>query len=177
MYIWVGIKTEDHLLPIKEAAMKAEKAVGFESSCYTLPMHISLKMSFSVSEADFISIISDIEKLLSSISPFTVKIKGVETEDVIVWIRMEDDYVLNGIHDSLNTMLLSKYGIGLHEYDCDYKFHTTLFMDEDSDKLKKAYELIKDSPIPREMHLDTFVIGTSDSGRLGTYTVIKEIKV
>ncbi len=177
MYIWVGIKTEDELLPVKTAAISAEKAVGLKNSCYTLPMHISLKMSFYTKKEDSKSIISDIEKLFSSASPLAVKVKGIEIDDVIVWIRMEDDAVLNGIHDSLNTMLLNKYGVSLHEYDCDYKFHTTLFMDDDTDKLKKAYELIKDVPIPRRIYLDTFVIGVSDSGKLGTYAVIKEIKV
>ena len=70
-----------------------------------------------------------------------------------------------------------KYGVPLHEYDMDYKFHTTLFMDSDTDKMNAAYDAIKNEPVPKTLRADRFIIGTSPSGALGTYSVYKEIKI
>ena len=90
---------------------------------------------------------------------------------------MKKNNILDNIHIDLNSMLLEKYNIGLHEYDLDFLFHTTLFMDNDEEKIKKAYERIKDITIPKAMLINKYIIGISETGEPGTYTVIKEIEV
>lgn len=175
MYIWLGINVDGQLGGIKEKAKEIDKELAFTNSCFTLPLHISLKMSFAVDGAKFPEIAADIENYYSSVEPFEIDVRGIENEQVIVWIRMHECERLNEIHDALNDLLLKKYGIGLHEYDTDYKFHTTLFMDSDGEKINAAFERVKDTPIPKRLVADRFVIGTSQSGALGTYSVYKEI--
>jgi 2'-5' RNA ligase len=175
MYIWLGINVNDQLLDIRRRAESIEREMGAENSCYTLPMHVSLKISFDVDENKFDGILEDVTKMFSCVKPFDVDVRGIENETVIVWIRMEENERLNAIHDQLNDLLLEKYGVPLHEYDRDYKFHTTLFMDSDADKLQKAFDQIKDEPLPRVLRVNKFVIGTSPNGHLGTFSVYKEV--
>jgi len=177
MYIWLGINVDDQLCDLRSKAIEVERKLGMKNSCYTLPMHISLKISFPVSDELFDSIVNDVERIYSSHQTFDIDVKGIENENVIVWIRMKENEKLNAMHDELNELLLKKYGVPLHEYDMDYKFHTTLFMDNDTDKLSEAYDKVKNEPIPDMLRVNSFVIGTSPSGALGTYSVYKEIKI
>ena len=176
MYIWLGINVDEQLCEVRDRAYEVNKRLEFENFCYTLPFHISLKMSFYVDDGKFDEVVADIESYYATIEPFEIDIKGIENEQVIVWVRMRESERLNKIHDNLNELLLSKYGVGLHEYDADYKFHTTLFMDGNTDKINDAFELVKNASLPQKLVADRFLIGRSQSGRLGTYSVYKEIK-
>ena len=177
MYIWLGINVDDQLCDLRSKAIDIEHKLGMKNSCYTLPMHISLKISFPVSDELFDSVVADVEEVYYSHQSFDVEVNGVENENVIVWIRMKENEKLNAIHDELNELLLKKYGVPLHEYDMDYKFHTTLFMDNDPDKLNAAYDKVKNEPVPGKLRVNSFVTGISQSGALGTYSVYKEIKI
>ena len=175
MYIWLGINVDEQLCEVRDRAYDVNRRLAFENFCYTLPFHISLKMSFQVENALFDKILADVESYYSTITPFEIDIKGIENESVIVWVRMCENKRLNKIHDDLNALLLDKYGVGLHEYDTDYKFHTTLFMDGDTSKIDAAFDMVKDTPLPQSITANRFIIGRSASGALGTYSVYKEI--
>ena len=175
MFIWLGIDVDDQLQGVKKKAMEIEQGIGFEKSNFTLPYHISLKISFEVNEMTFDDVVKDISEIYTKVQPFDVFVKGIELENSISWIMMHKNYHLDILHDSLNKILLEKYGVPLHEYDTDYKFHTTLFMDENADKVVAAYGLIRGEILPERLIANKFVIGVSSTGEFGTYRVIKEI--
>ena len=177
MYIWVGADVDGQLSEIKEIARKAEGEIGPSHSNFTLPLHISLKMSFCVDDDVSGEVIDTLTELYFSFRRFNVTVKGIEHFGNIVWIRMGESEELNLIHDRLNGMLSEKYGVGLHPYDCDYMFHTTLFMDDDEEKVGAAYLRVKDAPLPEKLTIDKLVIGTSQSGDLGTYKVIRSCEL
>ncbi len=177
MYIWVGADVDGQLSKIKEITRKTEDEIGFAHSNFTLPLHISLKMSFCVDDDISGAAIDSIAELYDSFGRFEVTVKGIEHFGNIVWIRMCESEELNLIHDRLNGMLSEKYGVGLHPYDCDYMFHTTLFMDDDGQKVGAAYFRVKDAPLPEKLTIDKLVIGTSQSGDLGTYKVIRSCEL
>ena len=175
MYIWLGIDVDSQLCELKERAMRAERELGLTPSCYTLPMHVSLKMSFEVEAECFGAIVDDVVRYYESLAPFSVSVRGIEDEGGIIWLRMGESEQLNRVHDELNAMLGERWNIGLHEYDLDYKFHTTLFMSADGGKMRAAYERVADAPLPDALCVRRLVIGRSDSGALGTYTVYKTV--
>ena len=177
MYIWIGINVDSQLCDVKKQALEIDRRLNFKNSCFTLPLHISLKISLPVDDSKIQSVTGDIVEYYQSLKPFQIAIKGLEKDKNILWIRMVNNGDIDRIHDDLNEMLLERYSIGLHEYDLDYKFHTTLFMDGDEDKISKAYEYIKGVALPPSLTIDSFLIGTSKSGALGTYSVFKEIRV
>ncbi len=177
MYIWVGIDMDNQLEEIREAAKAAERAIGFRHSNFTLPLHVSLKISFPVSNELASAVMADVLEIYKSVSPFLIPVSGLQNEGTIAWIRMGESKELNALHDALNEMLLSRYGVPLHEYDTDYKFHTTLFMDEDSDKVARGYAAVKNTPLPNRLRVERLLIGTSNSGALGSYQVEREFSV
>ena len=171
MYIWVGIDVDEQLQEMKAEGLKAEKEIGFGLSNFNMPLHISLKISFEVPDRKYGSITHDIMNLFKNTPAFDIPIKSIDNEGCIAWIRMGDCPKLKKFSLKLNQMLLEKYGIPLHEYDTDYKFHTTLFIDEDIEKVKKGYEKLKDFPLPATLRAHRFAIGSSDVGKPGTYKV------
>lgn len=177
MYIWVGIDVDSQLWDIKHTAYSAEKEIGFKNSNFTLPLHISLKISFPVDDGIYLDVVQALTEYFKTLSPFEICVKGIENETSIVWIRMSHNETLNKIHDKLNSMLLDSYGVGLHEYDGDYKFHTTLFMEDNNEKTDIAYDKVKNIKIPEKLIANKFVIGISDTGALGTYRVFRTVKV
>ncbi len=175
MYLWIGIDVEDDLEALKIKTRKIEREIGFAHSNFTLPLHISVKISFPIKEHLREAIIDDILAYYHTLSPFALTPTGIECEDTIVWVRYKQSAALDKIHDALNALLHDRYGVGLHEYDLDYKFHTTCFMDENVEKIQRAYALIKDEPLPASVMASRFVIGYSESGALGTYRILHTV--
>ncbi len=174
MYIWLGIDIDDQLLEVKTKVSAIEKQLHFLHSNFTLPFHISLKISFPIDDSLYETVIQDLTNIYKNIHSFDVEVKGVEYHQTICWIKMKENKLLNEIHDILNHIFLEKYKVPLHEYDLDYQFHTTLFMDEDEKKVHQGYQFIRDISLPQILKVNKLIVGTSPNGKLGTYHVIKE---
>ena len=177
MYIWVGIDVDDAFADLRKKAVEVEKLLGCEHSCYTLPMHVSLKMSFEVTNDRFDEIADSILRYFSTLRPLEVFNPRVENAGNIVWVRYDENKYLCQIKDQLNAMLRDKHGIPMHEYDSDYLFHTTVFMFDTEDKNAQGYRQIANVKLPKKVALNKFVVGSSPNGELGTYSVIKGIFV
>ena len=175
MYIWSGVNVDNMLTTIKEASMRAEDELGFVHSNFTLPLHISLKMPFFVDDERSGEIIDSLIELYGTFKPFFIGVKGIENLGNIVWIRMEESKELDLICYSINGMLSEKYGVPIQPYDCDHQFHTTLFMDDDAEKIGAAYEAVKDAFLSDRLVIYKLVIGVSETGELGTFKVLKTV--
>ncbi len=177
MYIWTAIDVDHQLENIKALAQITEKDLKFENSAFTLPSHISLKISFRVDDAMYPLVEKTIFEYYQTVKPFEIEVSGIEFENTIVWIRMKENETLKQIHDDLDKILFEKHGIARHAYDLDFKFHTTLFLDPDQKKIQTAYNRIKDIEIPSFLHPRNLIIGTSESGAVGTYHVTYRMKI
>lgn len=173
MYIFLGIDVDEQFSRVKSKAELIDKSIGFENSCL---LHISLKASFKIDNSTFDSVIEEVINYYLSIKPFKIDIYKLEVYDHIIWIRMCRNKELDKVHDELNKILLEKYNIGLHEYDLDYKYHTTLFMDNNTNNIKDAYNLINKIELPQSIIASQFMIGVSETGKLGSYSIYKKIK-
>ena len=174
MYIWVGINVDSQLEELGTRVREIEKKLGYSNFCDTLPMHISLKISFPVSNANAEQVINDIKEIYRRTSLFEIEVSGIEIFEGIAWVRMKHTEQLISLSNELNSMLLSRHGVPLHEYDTDYKFHSTLFMGKDNE-VREEFSMLEDISIPEKLTANRFVIGFSDSGELGTYSVLDEI--
>ncbi|MCM1289122.1 MAG: hypothetical protein NC132_00435 [Corallococcus sp.] len=177
MYIWIGIDVDDPFDDMRKRAMEAEAVLGCEHSCYTLPMHVSLKMSFEISEDRFEDIESSLIRFFEKQKPVQLTNPRLENAGNIVWIRYDENSRLNEIKDELNAMLSEKYEIPLHEYDKDYLHHTTVFMFDDDSSNAEGFTNIKNVPLPKKVTANKFVLGISPNGKLGTFIVKKTIAV
>ena len=177
MFIWVGINVEEQLKETRMAVDGVFERIDISNVTCQLPLHISLKISFEIKNEVFDSVLNDIIDIYNAQKPFEIKVKGIEKHENIMWIRMYSNEDLEALATSLNVMLRDKYGVPLHEYDLDFIFHTTLFMDDDAEKINAAHNLLGDLKLPQTLTANTFVIGKSETGENGTYMVYKTVRV
>ena len=177
MFVWVGINVEEQLKEVRGAVDSVFEKIEISNVTCQLPLHISLKISFEIENSLFDSVLSDITDIYSTQKPFEIKVKGIEKHENIMWIRMYSNAEIEALATALNMMLKEKYGIPLHEYDLDFIFHTTLFMDDDKEKINTAHTLLGDLNLSQTLVANTFVIGTSETGKNGTYRVYKTVEV
>ncbi len=173
MYIWIGADVSDQLETLYSMKREAETALGLQD--FKLPLHISLKMSFFVSDDQADAVIECLAAYCGSLSSFPVPVHGIEKENGIVWIRYGFCQKLSTIHAQLNVLMQDKFHIGLHPYDSDFIFHTTLFMDQDNNKLTQAYEMVRNAPLPSSLQLSRCLIGMSPSGKPGDYHIVRTV--
>ena len=177
MFVWVGINVEEQLKETRMAVDRVFERIDISNVTCQLPLHISLKISFEIKNELFDSVLNDIIDIYNAQKPFEIKVKGIEKHENIMWIRMYSNEDLEALATSLNVMLRDKYGVPLHEYDLDFIFHTTLFMDDDAEKINAAHNLLGNVCLPETLIANTFVIGKSETGENGTYMVYKTVKV
>ena len=177
MFVWVGINVEEQLKETRMAVDRVFERIDISNVTCQLPLHISLKISFEIKNELFDSVLNDIIDIYNAQKPFEIKVKGIEKHENIMWIRMYSNEDLEALATSLNVMLRDKYGVPLHEYDLDFIFHTTLFMDDDAEKINAAHNLLGNVCLPETLIANTFVIGKSETGENGTYMVYKTVMV
>jgi 2'-5' RNA ligase len=176
MFIWTAINVNDQLLSLKDDVKVIEGMVKYNESNTNLPLHISLKISSKVDDNIAKKVIKDLKLLLKRTKPFPIKIEGIELHETICWVKIHESRYLNRLHKRICHLFNDKYNIPLHEFDKAFKYHITLFLDHDEAKVKEGFMHIKDSLLPKTLIASSFVIGSSPEGKIGTYTVNKEIK-
>ena len=177
MYLWFSIDVDKYYQDLKEKVEYVKNEIGCIFDTNGLPYHISLKISFEVPIDKEYDIIKDIEDFYKSLKPFTIKTRGIEENNVILWVRYQENEYLTYISKKINEILNVKYGIPYHPYDTDFIFHTTLFMNDDHNIIHKGYKMLKNEKLKDELYINTFIIGYSPAGIPGTYSVLKEIEV
>ena len=176
MYIWAGCKLPaDFEADIRSRCLELNQLVGLDTVAFLLPQHVSLKISFQSEIYD--EILDYLEDFLSKQSPFSLRIQNPEQAGSILWMPVEENLRLRQLHEQLDAQLEQHFGIPQHRFDKYFLFHSTLFMDSDTDKIAQMCRLLTESPTAQKLQVDTFLLGLSETGKPGTYRVVQEIKV
>ncbi len=176
MYIWAGCKLPaDFEADIRSRCLELNQMVGLDTVAFLLPQHVSLKISFQSEKYD--EILDYLEGFLSKQSPFSFRIQNPEQAGSILWMPVEENLRLRQLHEQLDAQLEQHFGVPQHQFDKYFLFHSTLFMDSDTDKIAQMRRMLEEYPIERELQVDTFLLGLSETGKPGTYRVVREIKV
>ena len=176
MYIWTGCKLpEDFASFIRSRCVELNRDIGLSTVAFSLPQHISLKISFQ--SEDYNEILDYLEDYLSKQSPFSLCMQNPEQAGSILWMPVEENHRLRQLHEQLDAQLEQHFGVPQHQFDKYFLFHSTLFMDSDTDKIAQMCRMLEEYPIERELQVDTFLLGLSETGKPGTYRVVREIKV
>lgn len=178
MFYWVAIDLEQELQELRQAQLTVAEEVGLLGSCaLTLPLHVSLKISFPIEEEQK----DDVDKALTAYfkrqKPITIVPDAIVKDGSILWIKMEKNEELLRLHDELDQMLGKDFGIPQHSFDKCFLFHATLFMDDGQSKIDAAFERMKGVPLPKSIRANRFILGSSPTGEAGTFSVDKRISV
>lgn len=174
MYIWIACDVSKSLHQIRDLCNEKNKEFGLCEVAFSLPQHISLKISFDVPDSVATCVIDDVSEYLSMEHAFYLDAPRPEIFGSILWLKFEDSEILSRLHRKLDSLLLDKYTVAQHEFDKRFAFHSTLFIDGEKNLLP-MYEYVSGLEIPLKVEVSSFIIGTSESGNAGTYSVIKTI--
>ena len=174
MFIWVACDIDKAFTPVRKYCQEQNKTVRLSEVAFTLPQHISLKISFLVPDTMVKSVVKDIADYLAKQKPFCVYNPKTEYVENILWITFDECSVLQRLHDELDTLLQYKHNVTPHLLDKRFIFHSTLFMDKN---VKYTQTNFTDIPLPDSVQINGFFIGISPSGDVGSYRVIKTVKV
>lgn len=175
MFVWIAADADAQLGALRGRADEISRTLGIENAALTLPFHVSLKISFRVSDDVFDKVTADAVDFLKSKPSFRVKTGNVEKMGNVVWLSCVKSDVLSSLHDGLDELFLSKYGVERHEFDKCFLFHTSLVVCDYEDKLTRAYEMLKNEPAPKEITVSRFIVGCSETGEAGSYKVLKYV--
>jgi len=175
MYIWFAVDVDEQAYEIRANAENYAKKMTLYSPTLTLPFHISLKISFQVPDDKVDEIIVCLENYFSTISPFEIKVREIEKSGNIIWLVMEENEILNCIHNDLDKILLDKFGVIQHKFDKTFIFHISILIFDNKKQADGAFAELKNTDLPKIFDAKKIVIGTSPNGKPGTYKVIKEI--
>ena len=173
MYIWTGIIVEGQLDEVKAEAIKAEKKLNLPP-LFGFPMHVSVKISFFVPNDKTNEVVDFLTEYFSSLKPFAIPVKAIELEDTIVWVRMKECDELKNIQSDMNSLLGEKFGVPVHEYDTDFKFHSTLCM-ADEGTAKAFYAEVKNAHVPSVLKAKKAGVAISEEWKAFGFKIIKTI--
>lgn len=175
MFVWVGVDLERQLRPLRQKIQAAEACLGLDKPRYTLPLHVSLKISFEVKPEQLEDVTDAICAYYAAIRPFEIRTEGLERAGNILWIPVSASDQLQRMHDDLDQLLRDKFGVPQHAYDKAYCFHITALMHTDVAVTEKAYALLRDAQVPACLRAEAFCVGISECGEAGTYRIYKRI--
>lgn len=178
MYIWAGCKLpEDFSRSLRQTCAAYNQDIGLDTAAFQLPQHISLKISFQASEEQAPEILDFLETLLSREVPFSVTVLEPEHYESILWLNIAENARLQALHEMLDARLEERFRIPQHEFDKCFRFHSTLFQDDRSDRMQTMYSRLQFFPLPQTLPIDTFLLGISADGKPGTCKIVREIKI
>ena len=174
MYIWIGCRLPYQFEEeIRAVCIDKNKTIGLDAVAFSLPQHISLKISFETEKAE--AILEELERLLSTWDAFAVRINGIEEFGNILWMAVGENETLSRLHETLDEHLQRHFAILRHQFDTCFKFHSTLFIDPDRKKLTQMREALSMVSFPKDLEVDSILLGTSETGQPGSYRVVREI--
>lgn len=174
MYLWYAANADGPLSALRARARQATLALRSANPVLTLPLHVSLRISFPVADGVFARAVSRTEACFASLAPFEIRTAGIEKNGSVVWLKMAENATLRALHQRLVALHEAEFGVAPHAFDRAFVYHASLFMDEDAAKLDAAYAALRGAPYPKAILVTSLLAGCSQTGRAGEYRVIKE---
>ena len=177
MYIWTAIDIDDPMKEFRRQAKAVAEEYGLSLLSFKYPQHISLRISFEISEENFNQALEDIRRYLRTIKPFEIKTLNFERKRTFAFIPVEETEQLRQMHEHLCNFMQAKYSVPLHPFDEFYIYHTNVIIDEDFALLKKAFPNMENIPYPDTIRVNKFIIGCSNDGEADSFSVLENIDI
>ncbi len=176
MYLWIGCKLpEEFERSIRSRCLALNETIGLNTVPFSLPQHISLKISFDAG-MQHPQIIQWLETELTACKRFYVNLLPPEQMGTILWLPVADNPCLTHWHQMLDRELESRFGIPQHPFDKAFLFHSTLFMDENTEKISQMASMLSSLTFSDPVQINTFLIGISTDGKTDIQ-IIREVHI
>ncbi len=180
MYLWVGAVFDSEAEnEIRNMANKLNENYSLSTVAFSLPQHISLKISFECD--NYIKVIDYIKAKLTSFSSFDVEINDVSKIDgSLIWLEVCENETLRKIHNLLNESLSDVFAIPLKSFDGEgFKFHSTLFFDS---RVSVAHQKLIDEfknqfSLPKKYIINEIKFAIAPTVAAGKFKIIDSLKL
>lgn len=174
MYIWIGCKLPGEFeRQVRRVVTERGEDLALDISGFSLPQHISLKISFEAGDR-WEEILDSVERILRLEEDIRVIPAGIEQQGNILWVAFRENGQLRRLHNLLDRELRKDFGIPQHLFDKAFRFHSTLCLGKQED-LPVLRQLLKALSLPEELEIDGFLLGISETGKSGTYRIVRQI--
>lgn len=174
MFVWIGGKLPEEFEDyIRSICVPLSQKLGLDISGFSLPQHISLKISFPFA-GDETEVLSYLEERLAKERVFYVNPGTPQRQGNILWMPFRRNAPLRHLHSLLDRELLANFGVEQHAFDREFAYHSTLFVGQEP-ALAQAEELLRQLPLPGQLEIDTILLGMSDTGKSGSFRVVRQI--
>lgn len=139
MYLWIGAifdKNEEN--KIRKCCKLVNKKFKVSEEAFTLPQHISLKISFYTE--NYNEIIEYVKEIMKNQKYIELELNNIRMlNNSIIWLDVKENSRLRQLHNFLNMELEEKFNIQLNGFDGDkFRFHSTLFqVSQYNEKIKE----------------------------------------
>lgn len=176
MFIWVGCELpKEFELDLRDVCLEASDGLALDFACFTLPQHISLKISFDAGR-DYEPVLDFVEELLRKEKRFSVNPKEPEQAGSILWLAFRESGTLRRLHNLLDRDLKRQFGVPQHLFDKAFAFHSTLAMGP-VEEIASYQSRLAGLELPERLEIRAFLLGISESGKPGTYQVVRRIEL
>ncbi len=174
MYIWIGCRLPQGFeAELRERCLRENESIGPNTQAFSLPQHVSLKISFPTDRAG--AVLEFLGDYLAAQKAFSVTVESLGQIPGVLWLNVGENPVLEEMHRYLDESLLQRFGVAQHPYDREFRFHSTLFLDADGEKLSEMARRLRDYPLPQVLQVNTFLLGTSEDAASGSYQIVAQI--
>ena len=172
VFIWTALEMESQMPETKRDIRKIASALGREDlPCFSLPLHLSLKISFPVPDGEAGAVRDAVREIFAGIAPFPVAILGAERRGGLIWLRAEPSPELVSLHETLDRVLSERFGVPQAAYDRHFLFHVTLLQGLTGEEAARALGALEEAILPVRSWAKTWLIGSSPDGIPGTYRI------
>lgn len=176
MYIWIGCELpKEFELELRDMCLEASEGLELDFACFTLPQHISLKISFDAGQ-NYEPVLDFIEEVLRKEKRFYVNPKEPEQAGSILWLAFRESGTLRRLHNILDRDLKRRFGVPQHLFDKAFAFHSTLAMGS-AEEITAYKARLTGLELPERLEIRAFLLGISESGKAGTYRVVRRTEL
>ena len=174
MSLWTAADVSLQLADLRKKAQQLNQSFALDETAFSLPQHISLKISCRLDDAQTERACDEISALFAAQQPMLVHPEAIARHQNILWLTFQESDRLSLIHRQLDELLLQKFNVPQHLFDTCFQFHSTLFMDDRTEELDRMQQKLSDFPLPPVLCIRDYLIGCSENGKPGTYRVISK---
>lgn len=178
MYIWAGCKLpEGYSEYVRSICNDLNQDIGLDTAAFSLPQHVSLKISFFTDDEKAQTVLDFLAAFLSEQAPFSLTVTEAEQLEGILWLRIAENTRLQFLHEQLDSLLEARFQIPQHPLDRCFVFHSTLFQDSRTEKIGEMLQKLQGISFSQTLPIDTLLLGVSTDGTPGTCKIVREIKI
>ena len=155
---WVCVvMPEEYVRRIKALCLDANRGIGLSEKVFKFPLHISLKKSFMTDR--FPEVRDALLDYFRRRGPFDIKVGHVVKHEGMLWLDIVRTPELLKVHEEIDALLETRFGIPRHKFDRRFEPHISLFTDRDDEKISEIYEVIREDFKPEILTVKKVVVG------------------